>query len=233
MGTKSSPRVTVTVPWVWAKQSSSIQSGCSDGTAMNLEGGRRHRGVPQLQPRTHGAEGCFAATCASRTVPDGVESGREEQLIVQRDAHIARLVEGGRHRARSPAQRAAPQQEQQLGCRTKHTAWAPLWVRGAAGRAAGTRGGGAQPSLTDHHHVIPAVVAADGEVQPSGSLRTDHQRDVPADVLQRCHGPRCQKPQRGQQQQPQSPQHAPAGRVGHTLRCTDQERPQHPAGRRG
>lgn len=41
LGMKSSARVMVMVPWVWAKKSSRVQSGCSEGTMMNLEGGMR------------------------------------------------------------------------------------------------------------------------------------------------------------------------------------------------
>lgn len=36
-GTSSSPRVTVTVRWAWAKNNMSIQSGCSPGTRENLQ----------------------------------------------------------------------------------------------------------------------------------------------------------------------------------------------------
>lgn len=40
-GMKSSTRVMVMVPWVWAKKSSRVQSGCSEGTMMNLKGMKR------------------------------------------------------------------------------------------------------------------------------------------------------------------------------------------------
>lgn len=40
-GMKSSARVMVMVPWVWAKKSSRVQSGCSEGTMMNLEGTKK------------------------------------------------------------------------------------------------------------------------------------------------------------------------------------------------
>lgn len=52
---KSSARVMVMVPWVWAKKSSRVQSGCSEGTMMNLEGERGQRRVPpkHRQPHPH------------------------------------------------------------------------------------------------------------------------------------------------------------------------------------
>lgn len=38
LGMSSSPSVTVTVKWVWVKNSSSIQSGWSSGARVNLSG---------------------------------------------------------------------------------------------------------------------------------------------------------------------------------------------------
>lgn len=52
-----------------------------------------------------------------RALPGHMEGGRDHELVVQRDAHVAGLVKGGGHGARGVAQGAAPQQEQHLGCR--------------------------------------------------------------------------------------------------------------------
>lgn len=48
--------------------------------------------------------------------PGCMEGSREQQLVVQGDAHVARLVEGGGHRPRGVAEEAAPAEEQHLGC---------------------------------------------------------------------------------------------------------------------
>lgn len=48
--------------------------------------------------------------------PGCIEGSGEQQLVVQGDAHVARLVEGGGHRPRGVAEEAAPAQEQHLGC---------------------------------------------------------------------------------------------------------------------
>ena len=100
---------------------------------------------------------------------------------------------------------------------------------GAVGTPRDTAGAG----LTDHHHVVPAVVAADGEVEPAGGLGADHQRDVPVDVLQHPDGPGRQEPQHQEQDQPQHLQHPPARHVGRPLGRAGQEHLQHPARRGG
>lgn len=48
--------------------------------------------------------------------PGCIESSGEQQLIVQGDAQVERLVEGGGHSPRGIAEEAAPAQEQHLGC---------------------------------------------------------------------------------------------------------------------
>lgn len=44
-----------------------------------------------------------------------MKRGGEKQLIVDGDAHVARLVEGGRDRSDGGPEGAAPAQEQKLG----------------------------------------------------------------------------------------------------------------------
>lgn len=54
-------------------------------------------------------------TAGARSVPDEVEGGGEKQLVVDGDAHVARLVEGGGDRSDGGPEGAAPAQEQKLG----------------------------------------------------------------------------------------------------------------------
>lgn len=48
--------------------------------------------------------------------PGCMEGSREQQLVVQGDAHVARFVESRGHSPGGVAEEAAPAQEQHLGC---------------------------------------------------------------------------------------------------------------------
>lgn len=48
-------------------------------------------------------------------LPDGVEYGRQDQLVVHGDGHVSGLVERRRHRAHGVTQVHRPQQEERLG----------------------------------------------------------------------------------------------------------------------
>ena len=89
------------------KESSSIQSGWREGKENLRETGRRHQ-VPS-------AAVCTCAHARCRCLPEQVEHGGEEQLVVDGDAHVARLVEGRGHRPDGGPQGASPAQEQKLG----------------------------------------------------------------------------------------------------------------------
>lgn len=52
----------------------------------------------------------------ARRVPDEMKGGGEKQLVVDGDAHVARLVEGRGDGSDGGPERAAPAQEQKLGC---------------------------------------------------------------------------------------------------------------------
>lgn len=49
--------------------------------------------------------------------PYDVKYGRDEELVIDGDCHVAWLVIGGGHGADGVAQVDAPQQEEKLGCR--------------------------------------------------------------------------------------------------------------------
>lgn len=53
---------------------------------------------------------------AGPSSPGCVEGSGEQQLIVQGDAHVARLVESRGHSSGGVAEEAAPEQEQHLRC---------------------------------------------------------------------------------------------------------------------
>jgi len=48
-------------------------------------------------------------------LPEQMKHGGEQQLVVDGDAHVARLVEGRGNRAHGGPQGAPPAQEQELG----------------------------------------------------------------------------------------------------------------------
>ena len=75
-------------------------------------GGQRERRVKYSRIPGETSEGCQVGLW----VPEQLEGDREQQLVVDGDAHIARLVEGRGHRLHRAAQGAAPAQEEQLGC---------------------------------------------------------------------------------------------------------------------
>lgn len=54
-------------------------------------------------------------TGGQEVLPDDVEYRRQDELVVNGDGHVARLVEGRRHRPHSVAQVHRPQQEEELG----------------------------------------------------------------------------------------------------------------------
>lgn len=53
-------------------------------------------------------------------LPDDIEYSRQDELIVDSDGHVARLVEGRRHRPHSVTQINCPQQEEELRWEVKN-----------------------------------------------------------------------------------------------------------------
>lgn len=49
-------------------------------------------------------------------LPDDIENRRQDELIVNSDGHVARLVERRRHRPHGVTQVDRPQQEEELSC---------------------------------------------------------------------------------------------------------------------
>lgn len=62
------------------------------------------------------ASDVFRHTGRARRLPEQVEHGGEEQLVVDGDAHVARFVEGGGDGPDGGPQGAPPAQEQKLSC---------------------------------------------------------------------------------------------------------------------
>ena len=52
------------------------------------------------------------------SLPNNMEDGRQDELVVEGDGHVTGLVEGWRHRPHSVTQIHSPQQEQELRCVT-------------------------------------------------------------------------------------------------------------------
>lgn len=105
------------VTWVCVKESSNIQSGWREGK-VNLQktGENKHQcavfGLCLLL-RYIWFAGLVLQVCA-QCLPEHVEHGGEEQLVVDGDAHVARLVEGWGDRPDGGPQGAPPAQEQKL-----------------------------------------------------------------------------------------------------------------------
>lgn len=106
---KSRASVTVMVTCVCVKESSNIQSGWRDGK-VNLGSTDGTFLVHNLSSYT--CECDIQSWC----VPDEVKCGGEKQLVVDGDAHVARLMEGGGDRSDGGPEGAAPAQEQKLSC---------------------------------------------------------------------------------------------------------------------
>lgn len=92
-----------------------------DPAASTLPGDPRResagfRDLLLVPPHRWGRESGFPAPSQPRTLPDHMEGGRNHELVVERDPHVAGLVEGGGHGARGVAQEAAPEQKQYFGC---------------------------------------------------------------------------------------------------------------------
>lgn len=90
--------------------------------------------------RSRGSDGLPSPGC--------VEGSRERQLIVQGDAHVARLAEGRGYGSGGVAEEAAPAQEQHLGCgkaggREPGASSAATWPLSVSGVLGG--GGGPGP----------------------------------------------------------------------------------------
>lgn len=101
--------MTVMVTWVCVKESSNIQSGWREGK-VNLGSTDSPFLVHNLSSNT--CECDIQGWC----VPDEVKRGGEKQLVVDGDAHVARLMEGRGDRSDGGPEGAAPAQEQKLSC---------------------------------------------------------------------------------------------------------------------
>lgn len=77
-----------------------------------MEGGK---GEPGPHTHIYSTFASWRGEAERDGVPEEVKGGREEQLVVDGDAHEARLVEGGGDRSDGRPQGAAPAQEEQLG----------------------------------------------------------------------------------------------------------------------
>lgn len=105
------------VTWVCVKESSSIQSGCREGKVnLRKETESTKKPIKSFHIRDAAVHVSPSLTLVALAVlPQQVEHGGEEQLVVDGDAHVARLVEGRGHRPDGGPQGASPAQEQKLG----------------------------------------------------------------------------------------------------------------------
>lgn len=61
----------------------------------------------------------FRESISGTQLPEDMKDGRQNELIVNGDGHVARLVERRRHRPHGVTQVHRPQQEEELSCRGK------------------------------------------------------------------------------------------------------------------
>lgn len=66
--------------------------------------------------------GAWGVGVGGAYLPDDVEDGRQDELVVDSEGHVARLVEGGGDGAHGVAQVHRPEQEQELSWRA-NTWW--------------------------------------------------------------------------------------------------------------
>lgn len=122
LGMKSRASVTVMVTCVWTKESSNIQSGWKEGK-VNL------REAVNTKVMSHRCDFTVAKTetllsrvlklvalhsRGSSYLPEEMEHRGKKQLVVDGNAHVARLVEGWGDRPDCGPQRATPAQEEKF-----------------------------------------------------------------------------------------------------------------------
>lgn len=122
LGMKSRASVTVMVTWVWTKESSNIQSGWREGK-VNLREAVNTKVMSHLcvftvaKTETLLSRVLRLAVLHSRgssCLPEEVKHGGKKQLVVDGNAHVARLVEGWGDRPDGGPQRATPAQEEKF-----------------------------------------------------------------------------------------------------------------------